>query len=232
MILHSPCSEFLDDTFDEIPILTLQSPAMYTHTPVPQSTSPSVNHTQKKHRNVRFGVIDIRYYESCLGDHPCVSSGVPVSITDVWVQGEHMGLSEYERKKDENGGRSQCSRLSAEARWERCREFGVDEQTLCEVASLHHISPLLVTVSATAPTLFPRTRCAYDASQCSPKASTVFTPTISSSITQQHYTWEEEETKQHLCVNQQPFSAIPPMVTTPPPVMVSATSMPELWLWA
>jgi len=50
---------------------------------------------------VSFGAIEIRHYLSALGDHPSVSSGVPVGLSDTWEVGYSGALMEYEQMKGE-----------------------------------------------------------------------------------------------------------------------------------
>mmetsp|Transcript_28031 Transcript_28031/g.39402 ORF Transcript_28031/g.39402 Transcript_28031/m.39402 type:complete len:425 (-) Transcript_28031:372-1646(-) len=53
-------------------------------------------------RNVSFQSIEIREYERAVGDHPCVSSGPPITIGWAHTDGVEVPLDQYEESKPEN----------------------------------------------------------------------------------------------------------------------------------
>lgn len=57
------------------------------------SPCPTTATAPAKPRRVRFGTVQTRLYLCSLGDHPWVASGVPVGITDQYVELATVDLS-------------------------------------------------------------------------------------------------------------------------------------------
>uniref|UniRef100_A0A7S4QTM1 Uncharacterized protein n=1 Tax=Ditylum brightwellii TaxID=49249 RepID=A0A7S4QTM1_9STRA len=55
--------------------------------------------TRKRKQSVSFGTIEVRAYERMVGDHPCVSTGAPITLG--WKYNQHDGISvdKYERAR-------------------------------------------------------------------------------------------------------------------------------------
>ena len=49
-------------------------------------------------KNVQFSTIEVRNYSLCLGDHPCVNRGAPVSLDWEYQAEQSYDLEEYEQK--------------------------------------------------------------------------------------------------------------------------------------
>eukprot|EP00957_Ditylum_brightwellii_P144576 11012971-Ditylum_brightwellii.AAC.1 len=69
----------------------------------------------KGRRSVSFGVIKVRGYERALGDHPCVTSGAPVTLGWRYRQYRDLSVDEYERARGPTRQREQF-RMPREAR--------------------------------------------------------------------------------------------------------------------
>lgn len=83
----------------------------------------------KHNRHVSFQAIHIREYQREIGDHPCVTSGPPISLG--WNYSEEMktfDLDEYESERRPK--RRSEMRLGAKVRAEMLREFGVNENDI------------------------------------------------------------------------------------------------------
>uniref|UniRef100_A0A6V2CGB7 Uncharacterized protein n=1 Tax=Ditylum brightwellii TaxID=49249 RepID=A0A6V2CGB7_9STRA len=53
----------------------------------------------EQEQSVSFGAIEMRKYERALGDHPCVSSGAPVTLGWKYNQYGSVSVDEYERAR-------------------------------------------------------------------------------------------------------------------------------------
>ena len=58
--------------------------------------SKTTAHEGKADAHVAFGSVHVRLYLSGLSDHPCVSSGVPVGLTDDFLERDEVSLDDHE----------------------------------------------------------------------------------------------------------------------------------------
>lgn len=87
---------------------------------------------------ISFGHVQIRLYQSGLGDHPSVSCGVPIGLTDEWRPGGTILLL----PSNHNGERNhmtpkrmstRCERLTPRIRMARCLSSGSTYADIHEV---------------------------------------------------------------------------------------------------
>lgn len=67
------------------------------------SVTSSTSKTKIK-RNISFSSVEIRDYDRAIGDNPCVSSGVPLSLDWNYNAATEHDLEEYENFKESSGG--------------------------------------------------------------------------------------------------------------------------------
>ena len=83
--------------------------------------SNNTNNKASNLRNVRFGTMTIHNHETILGDHPCVSSGLPVALG--WKCVDHVSLPVLD---NHNASRLPCDwLLSPSKRHLRLRSAGL-----------------------------------------------------------------------------------------------------------
>uniref|UniRef100_A0A7S4UW96 Uncharacterized protein n=1 Tax=Ditylum brightwellii TaxID=49249 RepID=A0A7S4UW96_9STRA len=70
---------------------------------------------EEEKQSVSFGAIEVRKYERALGDHPCVSSGAPVTLGWRYNQYKGMPIDDYERARGPAQQRGQM-RIPSEVR--------------------------------------------------------------------------------------------------------------------
>mmetsp|Transcript_6717 Transcript_6717/g.17064 ORF Transcript_6717/g.17064 Transcript_6717/m.17064 type:complete len:325 (+) Transcript_6717:189-1163(+) len=101
--------------------------------------SKTTAHEGKADAHVAFGSVHVRLYLSGLSDHPCVSSGVPVGLTDDFLEGDEVSLDDHEIECSNSPPRPwmHVSTLSQAQRLDRCLQAGVSsdeiQRTMAEV---------------------------------------------------------------------------------------------------
>lgn len=91
----------------------------------------------KADAHVAFGNVHVRLYVSGLSDHPCVSSGVPVGLTDDFLETDEVSLDDHEIECSNQPPRPwmHVSTLSQAQRWVRAYF------TLCTLHSTLYMPP-------------------------------------------------------------------------------------------
>jgi len=72
--------------------------------------------THNNERRVSFAVLQIREYNQVLGDHPCCSSGPPISLGWDHVNTRRVDINEYERTRSPRRTRRELKMRSEERR--------------------------------------------------------------------------------------------------------------------
>lgn len=57
--------------------------------------------SKSKVKNVAFDTVSVRVYDQCLGDHPCCSDGLPLSLDWTYRQNPSVDIDTYETTKQE-----------------------------------------------------------------------------------------------------------------------------------
>lgn len=141
----STFEQTLDDMGLEKTRLSRASPSAVcvSEFPSPAESKTSADATTKPEgkadAHVAFGNVHVRLYVSGLSDHPCVSSGVPVGLTDDWLETEEVSLEDHEIECANSPPRPwmHVSTLSQAQRLDRCLQTGVSpeeiQRTMVEV---------------------------------------------------------------------------------------------------
>mmetsp|Transcript_10937 Transcript_10937/g.16109 ORF Transcript_10937/g.16109 Transcript_10937/m.16109 type:complete len:247 (-) Transcript_10937:211-951(-) len=79
------------------------------------AAASSAEREEEEKQSVSFGAIEVRKYERALGDHPCVSSGAPVTLGWRYNQYKGMPIDDYERARGPAQQRGQM-RIPSEVR--------------------------------------------------------------------------------------------------------------------
>jgi hypothetical protein len=90
-------------------------------------TEHSTNSNETK--IVQFSTIEIRDYSLCLGDHPDVNRGAPVSLDWEYQSEQSFGIVEYERRSFPKKSHNEMIRLAFEREY-TLRKLGYSEEEI------------------------------------------------------------------------------------------------------
>jgi len=103
-IVTSPSQAFIDVEKDEQPQQQQHKlstrPKQIRH--CAQVITPTIDESNKCNnikKSVRFESVSIRIYDQCLGDHPCCSDGLPLSLDWTYSETPTVDIDTYENEK-------------------------------------------------------------------------------------------------------------------------------------
>ena len=94
--LNLECLNLLELEEDYVKHPPFRNPLEMYRTNGDQDTIDSLGGSTKKKRSVQFQSLYIRTYNQVLGDHPCCSSGLPISLGWTCIDEEQVSINDYE----------------------------------------------------------------------------------------------------------------------------------------
>jgi hypothetical protein len=91
------------------------------------SSEDSIKSNETK--SVQFSKIEIRDYSLCLGDHPCVNRGAPVSLDWEYQSEQSFDIVEYERRSVPKKTHNEMIRMAFEREY-TLRKLGYSEEEI------------------------------------------------------------------------------------------------------
>jgi len=89
--------------------------------------------TTKKKKGVRFSTVNIRQYSLCLGDHPSVALGAPISLDWRYEKEISIDLQDYEQHTQYYGKRTRYElRLPSQERFQLLKQLGYSRNEIQE----------------------------------------------------------------------------------------------------
>eukprot|EP00751_Fragilariopsis_kerguelensis_P039248 CAMPEP_0171002528 /NCGR_PEP_ID=MMETSP0736-20130129/16259_1 /TAXON_ID=186038 /ORGANISM="Fragilariopsis kerguelensis, Strain L26-C5" /LENGTH=250 /DNA_ID=CAMNT_0011430927 /DNA_START=21 /DNA_END=770 /DNA_ORIENTATION=- len=102
--------------------------------------------TKTKKKGVRFSTVNIRQYSICLGDHPSVALGAPISLDWTYEKEISIDLQEYEQHTTQyysGKRRTRCEfKLPSQERFQLFKQLGYSRNEIQE--AIHEVTKIKI----------------------------------------------------------------------------------------